>query len=163
MECLPEEKLTEFIRRRGGTVTVREVMQSYWPLKNQREKAEAQLNKLVASGRAQWGKVKTTAQGGRPTRKLRLLPREIPVVHMPDERPQRYSIWTDEDKKRFGMASPRTQWQFLQYIGEGMSPEHAADAIGIPRTVVKQFIFRNPFFKARIQRVREWSLAKKIA
>jgi hypothetical protein len=67
-------KLVVFIKRRGGSVTAREVTQSYWPLKNQRVKAEAMLNELVSIGRAQWGDVKPTKRGGRPTRKIRLLP-----------------------------------------------------------------------------------------
>ena len=67
-------KLVVFIKRRGGTVTVREVTQCYWPLKTQRVKAEAMLNKLVTIGRAEWKDVQPTARGGRPTRKIRLLP-----------------------------------------------------------------------------------------
>jgi hypothetical protein len=66
-------KLVEFIESRGGAVTVREVMQSYWPLKNQREEAEAALNSLAKRGRGKWEQVPTTARGGQPTRKLRLL------------------------------------------------------------------------------------------
>jgi hypothetical protein len=67
-------KLVEFIESRGGALTVHEVMQCYWPLKNQREKAEAALNGLAKAGRGKWEPVPTTAKGGRPTRKIRLLP-----------------------------------------------------------------------------------------
>jgi hypothetical protein len=63
-----------FIKRRGGSVTAREVTQSYWPLKNQRAKAEAMLNYLATIGRAEWKDVAPKARGGRPTRKLSLLP-----------------------------------------------------------------------------------------
>jgi hypothetical protein len=146
------EQLSEFIRRRGGTVTVREIMQSYWPLKNQREKAEAMLSELVTNGLARWDDVKTTAKGGRPTRKLRLLPREIPVVHMPGESPQPYSTWTHLDKKAFGIRSPRTQWQFLQRIAKGMSVKQAAEDMGLRPVDVQRFIFRTPFFKASVER-----------
>jgi hypothetical protein len=38
----------DFIQRRGGTVAVRSVMQSYAPIKNQRIEAEAALNALSA-------------------------------------------------------------------------------------------------------------------
>jgi len=67
-------KLVVFIKRRGGTVTAREVTQCYWPLKNQRVKAEAMLNELVTIGRAEWKDVGPTTRGGRPTRRIRLLP-----------------------------------------------------------------------------------------
>ena len=146
------EKLIQFIRRRGGTVTVREITQCYWPLKNQREKAEAMLIDLVTRRLAQWDDIKTTAKGGRPTRKLRLLPREIPVVHMPDEPPQPYSAWTHLDKKEFGISSPRTQWQFLQRIGKGMTVKQAAEDMGLPPADVQRFIFRTPFFRESIER-----------
>src|SRR5262249_61059633 len=63
-------KLVVFIKRRGGTVTAREVTQCYWPLKNQRVKAEAMLNELVTIGRAEWKDVEPTTRGGRPTRKI---------------------------------------------------------------------------------------------
>jgi hypothetical protein len=66
-------KLVEFIESRGRAVTVREVMQSYWPLKNQREEAEAALNGLAKIGRGKWEPVPTTAKGGKPTRVFRLL------------------------------------------------------------------------------------------
>jgi hypothetical protein len=71
----PEEiKLVVFIKRRGGSVTAREVTQSHWPLKNQRAKAEAMLNDLATIGRAEWKDVPPKPRGGRPTRKLSLLP-----------------------------------------------------------------------------------------
>ena len=69
-----QRKLVEFIESRGGAVTVRDAMQSYWPLKNQREQAEAALGGLTKVGRGKWEPVPTTAKGGQPTRKLRLLP-----------------------------------------------------------------------------------------
>jgi hypothetical protein len=68
-----QRELCEFIERRGGTVTVRDVITYYRPLKNQREKAEQQLNALVKAGRGQWEPVPTTPRGGQPTRKFRLL------------------------------------------------------------------------------------------
>ena len=149
---MERNKLIEFIRRRGGTVTVREITQSYWPLKNQREKAEAMLSELVTKGLAKWDDVKTTGKGGRPTRKLRLLSREIPVVHMPGERPQPYSMWTHLDKKAFGITSLRTQWKFLQRIGKGMSIKQAAEDMGLPAADVQRFILRTPFFKESVER-----------
>ena len=154
---MEQQQFIEFIRRRGGAVTVREVTQSYWPLKNQRGKAEEMLKELVTSGRDQWNDVKTTTKGGRPTRKLRLLPSEIPVMHMPNERAQPYSVWTRSDKKEFGIGSPRTQRQFLQRIAKGMSTRQAAEDMGLPPADVQKFISRNRFFRESVERAREWS------
>jgi hypothetical protein len=67
-----QRKLVEFIESRGGTVRVRDLMQSYAPLKNQKEKAEAELNALAIAGRGKWESIGTTATGGRPTRDFRL-------------------------------------------------------------------------------------------
>ena len=131
---------------------MREITQSYWPLKNQRQKAEEMLSELVTNGLAKWDDVKTTAKGGRPTRNLRLLPREIPLVHTPDEPPQPYSTWTHLDKKEFGISSPRTQWQFLQRIEKGMNVKQAAEDMGLPPVDVQRFIFRTPFFKESVER-----------
>ena len=68
-----QRELVEFIERRGGTVTVRDVITYYRSLKNQREKAEQQLDALVKAGCGQWEPVPTTPRGGQPTRKFRLL------------------------------------------------------------------------------------------
>jgi hypothetical protein len=66
-------ELIEFIERRGGTVTVRDVITFYWPLKNQTERADEMLNALVKAGRGKWEPVLTTEKGGQPTRRFRLL------------------------------------------------------------------------------------------
>jgi hypothetical protein len=69
-----QRKLIEFVESHGGTMSVREIMQGYWPLKNQREKTEQQLDALERTGIGKWEPVGTTAKGGRPTRKFQLLP-----------------------------------------------------------------------------------------
>ena len=68
-----QRKLIEFIERRGGSVTVRDVMQSFTRLKNDREATERELTNLVKAGCGEWKPVPTTAKGGKPTRKFRLL------------------------------------------------------------------------------------------
>jgi hypothetical protein len=68
-----QRKLIEFVESRGGTVSVREIMQGHWPLKNQREKTEQQLDALETTGIGKWEPVGTSAKGGRPTRKFQLL------------------------------------------------------------------------------------------
>jgi hypothetical protein len=45
-----QRELIEFIQRRGGTVSVRDIMQFYRPLRNQRDETERQLGVLVRNG-----------------------------------------------------------------------------------------------------------------
>jgi hypothetical protein len=66
-------KLVELIQSREWSVTVRDVMQSYRPLRNKREEAEAALNDLEKTGQGKWEPVAPSAKGGRPTRVFRLL------------------------------------------------------------------------------------------
>jgi hypothetical protein len=47
-------ELLEFIERRGGTVSVRDIMQFYRPLRDQRNEAERQLGVLVRNGFGKW-------------------------------------------------------------------------------------------------------------
>jgi hypothetical protein len=65
-------ELCEFIQRRDGTVTVRDVITYYWPLKNQKGRAEENLNALEKAERGKWEPVPTTQKGGQPTRRFRL-------------------------------------------------------------------------------------------
>jgi hypothetical protein len=65
-------RLAEFIERRGGTVTTKDIITNYRPLKNKTDLAEFQLDQLVAGGRGEWLPISTTAKGGRPTRRFRL-------------------------------------------------------------------------------------------
>ena len=67
-----QREFWEFIERRGGTVTVRDVITYYRPLRNQREKAERELNALVKAGRGKWEEIRPGGRG-RPTRVFRLL------------------------------------------------------------------------------------------
>jgi len=65
-------KLIEFIERRGGHVTVREVTQSFRPLRSNRDEAERQLNALVRAGVGVWKEIKGTR--GPATCEFQLLP-----------------------------------------------------------------------------------------
>jgi len=67
-------ELCEFIERRGGAVTVRDVITYYRPLRNERDKAEQQLSALCKGGLGKWEPIPTTLKGGKPTRKFQLLP-----------------------------------------------------------------------------------------
>jgi hypothetical protein len=51
MKTSGEKALLEFIERRGGRVTVRDVINYHWRLKNRRKKAESELNAFVIVGR----------------------------------------------------------------------------------------------------------------
>jgi hypothetical protein len=66
-------KLVEFIEASGGLVSVRDTYTYHRPLKNDKARAEQALNALEKAGRGEWELVPTTTQGGRPTRKFRLL------------------------------------------------------------------------------------------
>jgi hypothetical protein len=62
----------EFVRRRGGSATVRDAMQNYWPARNDRDEAERLFNALVKKGLGKWEDSKPSGRG-RPTRVFRLL------------------------------------------------------------------------------------------
>jgi Protein of unknown function (DUF3987) len=64
-------KLIEFIQSRGGAVTMRDVMQSYWPLKNNKDGADRALNALVKKKLANPIEIKPEGRG-RPTVKFHL-------------------------------------------------------------------------------------------
>ena len=66
-----QRKLVEFIESRGGVVTVRDIMQSFRPLKNERDNAEAALKALASAGIGKWEESQHTG-AGRPGRKFRL-------------------------------------------------------------------------------------------
>jgi len=62
-----QHRLIEWIKRKGGTVTVREVQMGCRWLRGPGA-AEAALEELVKAGRGTWRDVPTTAKGGRPAR-----------------------------------------------------------------------------------------------
>ncbi len=64
-------RLVEWILRKGGSTTAREVQQGCRWLKSSGT-AEVALNELKQTGRGRWEEVPTSASGGQPTRKFRL-------------------------------------------------------------------------------------------
>jgi|GEM_PF-2364701 len=73
----PEQReqrmLIEFIEKRGGPVSVRDVTHGCWTFREQANEAERVLNALVKAGFGEWQDIKPE-KGGRPTRKFQLLP-----------------------------------------------------------------------------------------
>ncbi len=65
--------LIEFVQKRGGAVYERDVMQSFWRLKNDKEGTDRELSALVKAGTGKWETVDHSGGRGRPTRKFRLL------------------------------------------------------------------------------------------
>jgi hypothetical protein len=66
-------ELIEFIERRGGAVTVRDVITFYRPLRNQTDRATEMLDALVKAERGKWAEIRPSGPG-RPTRNFQLLP-----------------------------------------------------------------------------------------
>lgn len=67
-------RLVEWIRGKGGSVTVRDLMRGPSRYKNNREKAEAALEELVEAGIGRWVSVNHGSKGGHPTRRFQLNP-----------------------------------------------------------------------------------------
>src|SRR5262249_49649457 len=66
-------RLVEFIRARGGRITVKELQRSTSRKYPTAALAEAALEGLVAGGLAQWQERPSSPQGGRPTRECVLI------------------------------------------------------------------------------------------
>ena len=71
-EAAERRKLVEFVRSRGGEVTVRDLTRDYRPLKDKSGEAEAALIRLVSEERGEWTPLPATASGRPPARRFRL-------------------------------------------------------------------------------------------
>jgi DNA polymerase-1 len=84
-------RLVEFIRARGGRITVKELQRSNSRKYPTAALAEAALNSLVQAGLARWQDRPVSPQGGRPTRECVILEQapddtdETPPEHPPDD------------------------------------------------------------------------------
>ena len=67
-----QRRLVELIQRKGGSVTPRQVMRTSRMFRTT-DGAEEALDELASAGIGRWECVPTTANGGRPTRQLRLV------------------------------------------------------------------------------------------
>lgn len=67
-----DRELVEVIQRRGGRITVRDLMHAKARYRIDSEKAEIALNSLVRLGQGRWIDVSSGTRGGRPTRTLEL-------------------------------------------------------------------------------------------
>ena len=83
-----QRRLVEFIERKGGSATTREVQQGCRWLKEPGA-AESALEELAKAGRGSWRSPETTARGGRPSRVFNLsTPSTVyktPTTDMADE------------------------------------------------------------------------------
>jgi hypothetical protein len=61
-----QRRLIEWIERRGGKVTLRDVQRGYWRLRKS-DAAEAALDELVKAGYGTWTHAKVGPKGGRPS------------------------------------------------------------------------------------------------
>jgi hypothetical protein len=89
-----QRRLTEWIGRKGGTMTPREVRQGCRWLKQPGE-AETALEELVKAGRGTWQDVPTTAKGGRPARAFVLSTPS--TVHETPAKPEETEGFVDVD------------------------------------------------------------------
>ncbi|MBC7077167.1 MAG: DUF3987 domain-containing protein, partial [Synergistales bacterium] len=67
-----QEELAEWIARRGGAVTVRDLVRNLWRFRGKRLEAEEALNDLVKAGLGHWEELPADQKGGRPTTVFRL-------------------------------------------------------------------------------------------
>ncbi len=72
-ESEDDQKLMEWIRHRGGRVTVREVAHGLWMFRGDTSGARKALERLVKSGAGQWDHPKPGPSGGRPAQQFALV------------------------------------------------------------------------------------------
>src|SRR5262249_24877565 len=98
-------RLEDWIGRKGGTVTPREVQQGCRWLKEPGA-AETALEELAKAGRGTWRDVPTTAKGGRPARAVVLSPPSS--VHETPAKPEEsdgFVIVDNVDDRETGMRA----------------------------------------------------------
>jgi len=67
-------QIAEFVQRKGGTITPRQLRQGMRQFKDSTEVAEKALGELVKAGLGSWESVESGEAGGRPTRRFQLAP-----------------------------------------------------------------------------------------
>ena len=65
-------QLIEWIERKGGSVTTRQVQQGCWQFRESQQKVEAALNELARTGYGNWHDIPSGPKGGRPRRVFHL-------------------------------------------------------------------------------------------
>jgi hypothetical protein len=104
--------------------------------------------------------------GQGPARKRRepltpTLMMKLPLIQPPDSRPAPYKQWTLVEKQEYGPGNRKVQWELQRRVSYGMSLAKAVEAIGLPLRAVQRYIEKNPAFKQRINKAREWAVAKR--
>jgi hypothetical protein len=103
-----QRELIEFIKRRGGTVTERDLVTYHRPIKNlgagATEKATEMLSDLVKAGHGKWDPVPTTPRGGHPTRKFQYM--EVSASADPYELRRKAGSCADADSPSIQKITP---------------------------------------------------------
>ena len=82
----------------------------------------------------------------------------VPIVQPePDLPPEPYADWTAAERRDFGMANPRAQWELQKRVSGGMSIAKAAAEIGLPFPTVQRYLHNNRSFRARLEKAQEWA------
>ena len=95
-------RLVEFIRARGGRMTVRELMRANCRRYPDADAAEVALGALVEAGLARWADIPTAMQGGRPIKAVELV--DPPEAEPGDDPPGAHD--TDDSGPGSGGDSP---------------------------------------------------------
>jgi hypothetical protein len=72
-EAQDRRQLVEWIERKGGSVTARELQMGNRRYRRSAEATEQALDELVKAGLGRWVEISTTAKGGQPTRQFELV------------------------------------------------------------------------------------------
>ena len=87
-------RLAEWIDRKGGEITTRELQQGIRQFESSQE-AESALNELVKAGYGHWETVATTTKGGRPARRFKLA--SVSTVYETHAKPEENASSVDVD------------------------------------------------------------------
>jgi hypothetical protein len=102
-----KRRLFEWIERKGGVVTAREVQQGHRRYRTAQD-AEANLDELVKGGYGQWQSTPSTQKGGRPSRKFCLS--TALVVYTTPVIPEQEESCVDVDGQDASIGAPDDEW-----------------------------------------------------
>jgi hypothetical protein len=121
-----QRKLVEFIQSRGGVVTARDLMQSFRPLKNERDNAETALNALASAGIGKWEESQHTG-AGRPGRKFRLSTVSTSTQFDESRGKMDNSVDVDSPNNQKMPTDERFEAEYQQFLSEIGEPDSEAE------------------------------------